>query len=62
MFNASADLLEYLELDKYAQILREAIYDSINTVKLHTPDLGGQNTTKDVVNFILNEVKEKTQI
>jgi isocitrate dehydrogenase (NAD+) len=62
MFNASADLLDYLELDDYALILRDAIYNALNVAKIHTPDLGGQHTTQDVVNFILNEVKEKTQI
>ena len=62
MFNASADLLEYLQLDSHAQILRSAIHDSINVAKVHTPDLGGENTTKDVVKFILKEVKEKTRI
>ena len=62
MFNASADLLEYLNLHDYAQLMKDAIYNAINVAKIHTPDLGGHNTTADVVNFILNEVKEKTQI
>lgn len=62
MFNASADLLEYLEFDKYAAIIRNAIYKCVNEAKVHTPDMGGQNTTTDVVDFLLKEVKAQTQI
>ncbi|XP_054163504.1 isocitrate dehydrogenase [NAD] subunit gamma, mitochondrial-like [Oppia nitens] len=61
MFNASADLLEYLELHSYAQMLREAIDKCINEAKVHTPDINGNNTTSDVVDFLLNEVIQKTK-
>lgn len=62
MFNASADLLEYLGLEQYASILRGSIDRALNVKKIHTPDLGGSATTTDVVNFILHDVKKKTQI
>lgn len=62
MLNASADMLEYLELHSYAQILREAIDSAINTEKLHTPDLGGHSSTKEVIDFIVRQVKQRTQI
>jgi isocitrate/isopropylmalate dehydrogenase len=62
MFNASADLLEYLGLDSYAVILRESIYKCINEAKVHTPDLGGQASTSDVVDYLSNEVKNRTRL
>lgn len=62
MFNASADLLEHLELDHHAEIIRNAIDKAINLKKVHTPDLGGKNTTTDVVQFMIEEVKAQTQI
>lgn len=62
MFSASVDLLEYLKLDSYAQIVRDAIYKAVNVEKLHTPDLGGKATTSDVADYIINEVKSQTQV
>lgn len=61
MFNASADLLEHLGLDYHSRVIREAIDKAINVAKVHTADLGGNATTKDVVNFIMQEVKDETQ-
>lgn len=62
MFNASADLLEYLGLHNYSDILRSAINAVLNSEKLHTPDLGGCASTTDVVDYILHDVKAKTQV
>lgn len=62
MFNASADLLEYLGLHQYCSIIRSAIDRVLNMEKLHTPDLGGSASTTDVVDFILHDVKAKTQV
>jgi len=62
MFNASADLLEYLGLDNYSKIMRDSIYNTINVAKVHTPDMGGNNTTTDVVNYMIQEVVSRTQI
>lgn len=62
MFNASADLLEYLQLDEYAEVVRYAIYKAINEEKLHTPDMGGSSTTTDIVDFIIDDVRSQTQL
>lgn len=62
MFNASGDLLEYLGLDKYAAIVRKAISKTINVDKLHTPDLGGQNSTAEVARNIIKEVQASTAL
>ena len=62
MFNASADLLEYLGLERYSSIIRSSIDRVLNKAKVHTPDLGGEAKTTDVVDFILHDVKQKTQV
>ncbi|OTF74774.1 isocitrate dehydrogenase[NAD] subunit gamma, mitochondrial-like [Euroglyphus maynei] len=62
MLNASVDLLDYLQLNSYADIVRDAIYKAINIEKLHTLDMGGNATTTDVVNFIIDEVNSQTKI
>lgn len=62
MFNASADLLEYLQMTEQAEVIRASIYKALNLEKLHTPDLGGSYGTSDVVDFIIEEVKSQTQL
>ncbi|RWS17323.1 isocitrate dehydrogenase [NAD] subunit gamma: mitochondrial-like protein [Dinothrombium tinctorium] len=62
MFNASADLLEYIGLDKYSNVLRNSIDKVLNVEKIHTPDLGGSNSTTDVIDFLIDDVKAQTQV
>ena len=62
MFYASADLLQYLDLHDYAEIVRDATDKAINVERLHTPDLGGTCSTTDVVDFVIGEVKSATQL
>lgn len=62
MLNASVDLLHYLGLDKHAQIIGDAIYETVNIDKIHTPDLGGTAGTSDVVDNVLKLVQEKTKL
>jgi isocitrate dehydrogenase (NAD+) len=62
MLNASADMLEYLELYSYAQIIRDSIDNALNVEKLHTPDLGGTAGTNEVIDYIVGQVKQRTQI
>jgi isocitrate dehydrogenase (NAD+) len=62
MINASADLLEHLELNHYAEIIRGAVDKCLNVAKVHTPDLGGSASTSDVIDFISNDVREKTEV
>jgi isocitrate dehydrogenase (NAD+) len=58
MINASADLLEYLGLEKQSEMVRAAVDKVINSEKLHTPDMGGQASTSDVVHFITEDVRK----
>ncbi|XP_054711068.1 isocitrate dehydrogenase [NAD] subunit gamma, mitochondrial-like, partial [Uloborus diversus] len=62
MLNASVDLLEYLGLKKHSSILSEAINETINVQKVHTPDLGGTAKTTDVIENVIKIVQEKTRI
>lgn len=59
VINASADLLHHLYLDGYAVIIREAINRALNDAKIHTPDLNGQYSTTDVVNFIVDDIRRR---
>ncbi|GFR20277.1 isocitrate dehydrogenase subunit gamma, mitochondrial [Trichonephila clavata] len=62
MLNASADLLEHLGLNKHAKIIGDAIYQTVNVDKIHTPDLGGTASTLDVVQNVLQIVQDKTRL
>lgn len=59
VLNASADLLLYFKLEENASILRSAINSALNEAQIHTPDLGGQYTTTDVVNFVISDVRHQ---
>ncbi|XP_035227859.1 isocitrate dehydrogenase [NAD] subunit gamma, mitochondrial-like [Stegodyphus dumicola] len=62
MLNASVDLLQYLGLEKHAKIIGDAIFQTVNIDKIHTPDLGGTARTSDVVENVIKIVQEKTKI
>lgn len=58
MMNAGVDLLHHLGLTRHAEVIAKAIDKTVNHDKLHTPDLGGQATTTDVVQNIIKEVQK----
>lgn len=58
MMNAGVDLLYHLNLREHAEVIATAIDKTINVDKIHTPDLGGQATTTDVVQNIIKEVQK----
>ncbi|XP_077488385.1 isocitrate dehydrogenase [NAD] subunit gamma, mitochondrial-like [Amblyomma americanum] len=62
MMNASVDLLDHLGLKSDATVIRNAIDKTLNVDKVHTPDLGGQASTRDVINNIIKEVQESTKL
>eukprot|EP00088_Acartia_fossae_P022536 TRINITY_DN23716_c0_g1_i1.p1 TRINITY_DN23716_c0_g1~~TRINITY_DN23716_c0_g1_i1.p1 ORF type:complete len:380 (+),score=143.04 TRINITY_DN23716_c0_g1_i1:39-1178(+) len=61
MLNASADLLNHLKLDYHADLVRDAVFKTVNVDKVHTEDLGGQATSIDVVQNVLNHIKQATK-
>ncbi|KAG9509066.1 Isocitrate dehydrogenase [NAD] subunit gamma, mitochondrial, partial [Fragariocoptes setiger] len=62
VFNASADLLQHLKLENYASLMRGAVHKALNESKVHTPDLHGIHTTTDVVNLIIDEIRQQTSV
>lgn len=62
VINASADLLQHLELDVHAAIIREAIDKALNIARIHTPDIKGQYSTTDVVNFIVDDIRQHSRL
>nr|XP_018899024.1 PREDICTED: isocitrate dehydrogenase [NAD] subunit gamma, mitochondrial isoform X1 [Bemisia tabaci] len=57
MLNASVDMLEHLGHDSHAEVIRTAINKTISEDHIHTPDLGGQATSIDVVQNIIKHVQ-----
>ncbi|XP_011360893.2 isocitrate dehydrogenase [NAD] subunit gamma, mitochondrial-like [Pteropus vampyrus] len=56
MLLASCIMLDYLKLYSYATSIRNAVLASIKNKDVHTPDIGGQATTVDVTNNIINHI------
>lgn len=62
VINASADLLQHLELDTYAFKIRRAINKALNEAHVHTSDIKGQYSTTDVVNFITDDIRRRSSL
>ncbi|XP_077980139.1 isocitrate dehydrogenase [NAD] subunit gamma, mitochondrial-like isoform X2 [Glandiceps talaboti] len=58
MLLASTLMLDHLDLSKKAKTIRAAILKTMSEDRIHTPDLGGQASTTDVVHNILKEIKD----
>jgi isocitrate dehydrogenase (NAD+) len=61
MMNAAGDLLHHLQLENHSVWLREAIDQTVNQDRIHTPDLGGQATSMDVIKNIIDYLQKKTK-
>ena len=57
MLNAGADMLSHLGLEYHSELIRTAVYDTINVDKIHTKDLGGEASSSDVVQNVINHIK-----
>lgn len=57
---ASCDMLDYLGHYRYATLIRESVMCVLNEKKIHTPDLGGEATTQDVIQAVIAEIKPRT--
>ncbi|RXG54817.1 Isocitrate dehydrogenase [NAD] subunit gamma 1, mitochondrial [Armadillidium vulgare] len=60
MLNASCDLLEHLELENHANLIRSAIEQTLNDDQIQTSDIGGQSTSIDFVQNVIKIVLSKT--
>lgn len=62
VINASADLLQHLGLVTDARMIRDAVNNALNEAKIHTPDIKGQYSTTDVVNFIVDDIRQRSRL
>ncbi|XP_065352393.1 isocitrate dehydrogenase [NAD] subunit gamma, mitochondrial isoform X1 [Cloeon dipterum] len=61
MLNAAVDMLEHLGHQNHANIILQAIDKTINEDHIHTPDLGGQATSIDVVQSVIKHIQDLTK-
>jgi len=61
MLNAGGDLLNHLGYTHQAKLVKDAVFDTINIDKIHTPDLGGVATSQDVVQSVVNNIRAASQ-
>ncbi|XP_068999691.1 isocitrate dehydrogenase [NAD] subunit gamma 1, mitochondrial-like [Embiotoca jacksoni] len=61
MLLASCLLLDHLKLHTFASMIRRAVLSTVTETRLHTADLGGQGSTSDVVQSIMNAVQSTGQ-
>ncbi|KAK8754481.1 hypothetical protein OTU49_016402, partial [Cherax quadricarinatus] len=61
MLNSACDMLEHLDLQSHADLIRDAIDRTLNVDKIHTADLGGQATSLDVVQNIIHVIQANTK-
>lgn len=59
MLNASVDMLNHLGHKNYADAISDAIYKTLSEDRIHTPDLGGTNSSTEVVQNIIRRLCEK---
>ncbi|XP_070559031.1 isocitrate dehydrogenase [NAD] subunit gamma, mitochondrial-like isoform X1 [Ptychodera flava] len=58
MLLASTLMLDHLQLGSYASNIRDAVWKTVTEDRIHTPDLGGQASTTDVVVNILQKIQK----
>ncbi|XP_043911398.1 isocitrate dehydrogenase [NAD] subunit gamma, mitochondrial [Protopterus annectens] len=56
MLLASCMMLDHLKLHDDAATIRKAVLTTMNEHRMHTPDIGGQGTTSEVVQAILKQI------
>merc|ERR1719221_844176 len=57
MLNAGADMLDHLGLKYHSDLIKSAVWDTVNVDKIHTADLGGDASSQDVVQNVINHIK-----
>lgn len=59
MINASIDMLNHLGHKDHARVIGEATYETVVDKGIRTPDLGGTNSSSDVIKSILDILSNK---
>ncbi|KAK6034460.1 isocitrate dehydrogenase, NAD-dependent [Cooperia oncophora] len=58
---ASADMLRYLGLNHHANMISDSLYRTLVEKRVHTPDIGGDAKTSDVVKSVLEFIGEEME-
>jgi isocitrate dehydrogenase (NAD+) len=58
MLNAAADMLYHLQLNTHGELIKQAVSDTLNVDKVHTADLGGGASARDVVDNVKRRIDE----
>ncbi|XP_071960153.1 LOW QUALITY PROTEIN: isocitrate dehydrogenase [NAD] subunit gamma, mitochondrial-like [Antedon mediterranea] len=61
MLLASCQMLDHLNLHKHATLIRESIMETLSYKENHTPDLGGQATTREVIQSIIDVISQASK-
>jgi len=59
MLSASRELLSHVGLDTHANMLAKALDVTVNTDRVHTNDLGGDATTRQVIDSVLLNIQKQ---
>lgn len=55
---AGVDMLCYLGLIDYANLISDALFNTLTVDRIHTPDVGGDSTCSDVVDGVLRHIEK----
>lgn len=58
MINASINLLRHLGKNQHAQLITDAIHHTLSTSRVHTHDIGGSDTTTNIIAHIKSYIEE----
>uniref|UniRef100_UPI00358EA6B6 isocitrate dehydrogenase [NAD] subunit gamma, mitochondrial isoform X2 n=1 Tax=Myxine glutinosa TaxID=7769 RepID=UPI00358EA6B6 len=59
MLMASCMMLEHLKLNDLALLIRDAVIKTIGEMQVHTPDIGGEATSVDVVQNVVRLLQDR---
>ncbi|XP_033120021.1 isocitrate dehydrogenase [NAD] subunit gamma, mitochondrial-like isoform X2 [Anneissia japonica] len=57
MLLASCQMLDHLNLNQHAALIRNSVMETLTKKENHTPDLGGQATTREVIQSIIDQIE-----
>ncbi|KAL5013767.1 hypothetical protein ScPMuIL_008037 [Solemya velum] len=61
MLLASCDMLDYLGHSKHGTLIRDSVMNVLSNKQLQTRDLGGQASTSEVIQAIIDDIRPKTK-
>ncbi|KAL5274086.1 IDH3G family protein [Megaselia abdita] len=59
MLNASVDMLNHLGHREHAKVISQAIHQTLVVDRIHTPDIGGNHSSTDIIENILRILSKK---